>query len=101
MVFSKGGRRFAGKVGELWAMHGRNPSFLGSFHYFIGAPKSDYEWDEKLALSDAFRDNARFLFEVVPRLAKAGAPIWPLDPATVMDRWQRGSLLPFRVVVVT
>ena len=81
-------------------MEGTRP-FCVPFTIFIGSPKSDYEWDEKLYVPDYLRDNARHLYEVIPRLARQGSPIWRMEPATVMDRWQRGIDLPFRLVVVT
>jgi len=81
-------------------MEGLRP-FSVPFTVFIGSPESDYDWDEKVRTPSALRENAEFLYKVVPDLAKAGAPIWRLDPATIMDRWQRGLPLPFRLVVVT
>ena len=81
-------------------MEGLRP-FSVPFTVFIGSPESDYDWDEKVRTLSAFRESAKFLYKVVPGLAKAGAPIWRMDPATVMDRWQRGLPLLFRSVVVT
>ena len=75
-------------------MEGLRP-FSVPFTVFIGSPESDYDWDEKVRTLSAFRENAKFLYKVVPGLAKAGAPIWRMDPATVMDRWQRGLPLLF------
>ena len=38
------------------------------------------------------------VYEVIPRLAREGSPIKRLEPATVMDRWQRGIDRPFCLV---
>jgi len=81
-------------------MEGLRP-FSVPFTLFIGAPESEFQWDERRALPSSLREHAAYLREVVPRLARAGAPIWPLEPATVFDRWQRGLPLPFKLVVVT
>ena len=32
----------------------------------------------------------RYLYEAIPRLAREGFPVRHMEPATVMDRWQRG-----------
>ena len=75
--------------------------FAVPFTVFIGSPASDYEWDEKLPTPEPLRSNAAYLLGVIPRLERAGAPIWRLEAATVFDRWQRGTALPFPLVVVT
>ena len=98
-------RREAGEVRGKLVNYGQCMEcirpFSVPFTTFIGAPKSEYDWDEKRPTPSYLKENAEYLYSVVPRLARAGSPIWRLDPATVMDRWQRGLPLPFRLIVVT
>ena len=75
--------------------------FTVPFTLFIGAPSSDFEWDQPKQDLRQIHATARFLLEVFPRQAAKGAPMWPLEASTIYDRWQRRLPLPHDVVVVT
>ena len=78
--------------------------FTAPLRIFIGAPKSDGEWDA--FRSDASLDNVkrvlRFLTAHLQTMIDIGAPIWPLEASTLYHLWTVGQLPPgVEVIVVT
>ncbi len=46
------------------------------------------------------RETMGHLFRWLPRLQPLGAEMWPLDPATILFRWENGQSLPRGPLVV-
>ena len=78
--------------------------FTAPLRAFIGAPRSDWEWDEQRqgpSLKNVKRILA-FVFEHVDAMVALGAPIWPLDASTILHLWTVGRLpADMRVVTLT
>jgi hypothetical protein len=70
------------------------------FNKFIGGPEGIREWDEPKVISPALRAIMGELFQWLPRLQPAGAAMCPLDPSTILFRWQSGLSVPGGPLVV-
>ena len=77
--------------------------FIRPFNAFIGSPKSNREWDEPKAVTEAMLDVGAFILKHLPTLVQLGAPIWVTQANTLYDKFSRKALpaeLQARVVVL-
>jgi hypothetical protein len=89
-ISPRGMAKLRGKFGHQFrCIEGVGP-FLVPFNKFIGGPESVYEWDEPKTVPQALQTTMGQLYEWLPRLQPEGADMWPLDPATLLFRWERG-----------
>ncbi len=89
-ISPRGMAKLRGKFGHQFrCIEGVGP-FLVPFNKFIGGPESVHEWDEPKAVLPALRTTMGHLYKWLPRLQPEGADMWPLDPATLLFRWERG-----------
>ena len=56
--------------------------------------------DESREIPHHLRETMGQLCKWLPRLQPEGAEMWPLDPATLLFRWENGLRLPGRPLVV-
>ena len=78
--------------------------FTAPLRAYIGAPKSDWEWDLPRGGTElaSVKRVLTFVNKHIDTMASLGAPIWPLEPSTLMHLWVTGRLPEgMRVVVIT
>jgi hypothetical protein len=92
--------KLRGKFGHQFrCLEGVGP-FLVPFNKFIGGPESVQEWDEQKAITDHLRTTMGNLYRWLPELQPKGAEMWPLEPATLLFRWEQGLDVPGGPLVV-
>ena len=94
----EGGRQGEGQAGQLAKGMSGTRVFTVAFTLFIGAPSSDYEWDRKHTRLTELKDSALYLISVVPRLVRAGAPIWGNGAGNHHGQMVAWSAFPFQAV---
>jgi hypothetical protein len=99
-ISPRGMEKLRGKFGHQFCCIEGVAPFLVPFNKFIGAPESAREWDENKEISHPLRETMVQLFRWLPRLQPLGAEMWPLDPATILFRWENGLSLPGGPLVV-
>ena len=78
--------------------------FTAPLRAYIGAPKSDWEWDLPRGGTElaSVKRVLTFVNKHIDTMASLGASIWPLEPSTLMHLWVTGRLPEgMRVVVIT
>jgi len=96
----RGMAKLRGKFGHQFRCIEGVAPLLVPFNKFIGGPESVREWDEPKIISPALRTIMGELYQWLPRLQPAGAAMWPLDPSTILFRWQRWLSVPGGPLVV-
>jgi hypothetical protein len=96
----RGMAKLRGKFGHPFRCIEGVAPFLVPFNKFIGGPDSVSEWDECKVIPHSLSTTMGHLFTWLPRLQPAGAEMWPLDPATLLFRWENGLSLLGRPLVV-
>ncbi len=74
--------------------------FLVPFNEFVGGPETVREWDEPKPISNQLHDTMKTLRRWLPELQPAGAAMWPLEPATLLFRWENNLPVPGWPLVV-
>ncbi len=92
--------KLRGKFGHQFRCIEGVAPFLVPFNKFIGGPDSVSEWNERKVIPHSLLTTMGHLFTWLPRLQPAGAEMWPLDPATLLFRWENGLSLPGRPLIV-
>ena len=75
--------------------------FSVPFTVFIGAAKSNEDWDVESTAVSRMQSTAEFLLQHIDRMVKAGAPLWKLEPSTLYDKLVRGHEIGFDLRVAT
>jgi hypothetical protein len=92
--------KLRGKCGHQFrCIEGVGP-FLVPFNEFIGGPETVREWDEPKPISFHLHDTMKTLRQWLPELQPAGAAMWPLEPATLLFRWENNLPVPGWPLVV-
>ena len=81
----------AGKFGHQIICINVVAPFLVPFNQFVGGPYSEYEWDVEKTSPHSPLVTMGTLFKWLPPQQKKVSKIWPLDPRTVLSRWEQGE----------
>ena len=92
--------KLRGKLGHQFRCIDGVMPFLVPFNKFVGGPESTAEWDEPKEIPDRLRHTMGTLFRWLPAQQEKGAEMWPLDPRTVLFRWEQGEDTPGDPLIV-
>ena len=92
--------KLRGKFGHQFRCVEGVAPFLIPFNQFVGGPETVAEWDEAKVIAPALRHTMGTLFQWLPQLYEAGADMWPLDPRTVLHKWNQGIETPGGPLIV-
>ena len=99
-ISPRGMVKLRGKFGHQFRCIEGVAPLLVPFNRFIGGPDSVREWDEDKPIPEHLRTIMGQLYRWLPVLQPDGAEMWPLDPRTLLYKWENGLAAPGQPLVV-